>query len=78
MRPCIFAFPSTVKHSLHRTTAMPAAAASSGISRVLYNTFFKKNSVFVTSIFASAVVFEVAFDNVTDKIWDDLNKGVSN
>lgn len=57
---------------------MPAAAASSGISRVLYNTFFKKNSVFVTSIFASAVVFEVAFDNVTDKIWDDLNKGVSN
>ncbi|KAF7725349.1 hypothetical protein EC973_009689 [Apophysomyces ossiformis] len=53
---------------------MPAAV-SSGFSRTVYNTIFKKNSVFVTTIFASALVFQVGFDTVTNKVWDDLNKG---
>ncbi|KAI9314498.1 cytochrome b-c1 complex subunit 9 [Dichotomocladium elegans] len=54
---------------------MPAAGASSGITRTIYNTFFKRNSVFVTTIFAGALLFNVGFDKVTDKVWDDLNKG---
>lgn len=56
---------------------MPAARAASPLTRTLYSTIFKKNSVFVTTIFASALVFNMGFDTVTDKIWDDLNKGVS-
>lgn len=56
---------------------MPAAGASSGLARTVYNTFFKRNSVYVTTIFASAIAFEMGFDTVTDKVWDDLNKGVS-
>jgi ubiquinol-cytochrome c reductase subunit 9 len=55
---------------------MPAAAAS-GLSRTIYNTVFKKNSVFVTSIFAGAIAFEVVYDSTTAKVWDNLNKGVS-
>lgn len=55
---------------------MPAAPAS-GLTRTIYNTFFKKNSVFVTSIFAGAIAFEVAFDSTSTKVWDHLNKGVS-
>lgn len=55
---------------------MPAAA-SSGLSRTIYNTIFKKNSVFVTTIFAGAIAFEVGFDTLADKVWDNLNKGVS-
>ncbi|CAO3687348.1 unnamed protein product [Rhizopus microsporus] len=43
---------------------MPAAA-SSGL----------KNSVFVTTIFAGAIAFEVGFDTLADKVWDNLNKG---
>ncbi|KAG2225331.1 hypothetical protein INT45_005575 [Circinella minor] len=54
---------------------MPAAAASSGLSRTIYNTFFRKNSVFVTTIFVSAIGFNMGFDTLTDKIWDDANKG---
>ncbi|KAI9300747.1 cytochrome b-c1 complex subunit 9 [Cunninghamella echinulata] len=53
---------------------MPAIA-STGITRTIYNTVFKKNSVFVTSIFVSAIAFEVAYDSTTSKIWDNLNKG---
>ncbi|KAI9474151.1 MAG: cytochrome b-c1 complex subunit 9 [Benjaminiella poitrasii] len=53
---------------------MPAAPAS-GFTRTIYNTLFKKNSMFVTSIFAGAIAFEVCFDSVTSKVWDNLNKG---
>ncbi|KAI8072626.1 cytochrome b-c1 complex subunit 9 [Gongronella butleri] len=53
---------------------MPSAAAS-GLTRTVYNTIFKRNSVFVTTIFVGAIGFEVAFDSTTDKIWDNLNKG---
>lgn len=47
------------------------------LARTFYNTFVKKNSVFVTTIFVSAFAFEVAFDTTTSKVWDNLNKGVS-
>ncbi|ORY89952.1 cytochrome b-c1 complex subunit 9 [Syncephalastrum racemosum] len=45
------------------------------VARTVYNTIFKKNSVFITSIFAGAIGFEMAFDTASNKIWDDLNKG---
>ncbi|CAO3652795.1 unnamed protein product [Cunninghamella echinulata] len=53
---------------------MPAIA-STGITGTIYNTVFKKNSVFVTCIFVSAIAFEVAYDSTTSKIWDNMNKG---
>ncbi|KAI9025064.1 ubiquinol-cytochrome c reductase core subunit 9 QCR9 [Phycomyces blakesleeanus] len=53
---------------------MPSAAAN-GLTRTIYNTIFKKNSVFVTSIFVGAIGFEMAFDTVSDKVWDNVNKG---
>jgi ubiquinol-cytochrome c reductase subunit 9 len=46
------------------------------IQKNIYNLFFKKSSTFVASIFVSAFAFEMAFDSVSDKIWDSLNKGV--
>ncbi|KAJ5619657.1 UQCRX/QCR9 like ubiquinol-cytochrome C reductase family protein [Penicillium lagena] len=45
------------------------------ISNVIYQTFIRKNAVFVTSIFASAFAFELAFDTTTNKIWDAFNRG---
>ncbi|KAI8081904.1 cytochrome b-c1 complex subunit 9 [Gilbertella persicaria] len=53
---------------------MPAAPAS-GLTRTIYSSIFKKNSVFVTSIFAGALVFEMGFDSATEKIWNNINKG---
>jgi ubiquinol-cytochrome c reductase subunit 9 len=32
--------------------------------------------VFVTAIFGAAFLYEVAFDSFTDRLWDNMNKGV--
>ncbi|KAI9256254.1 cytochrome b-c1 complex subunit 9 [Sporodiniella umbellata] len=53
---------------------MPAAAAS-GLTQAIYSTLFKKNSAFITSIFAGAIAFEVGFDTLSTKVWDEVNKG---
>ncbi|CAO3668331.1 unnamed protein product [Rhizopus stolonifer] len=53
---------------------MPAAPAT-GLTRTIYTTLFKKNSAFVTSIFAGAIAFEVGFDTLSTKVWDEANKG---
>lgn len=55
---------------------MPAVP-NSGFTRVLYNTIFKKNSVFATTVFAAAIGFQAYYDTAATKIWDHLNKGVS-
>lgn len=57
-----------------------AAAAASGankLGRVFYNTFVKRNSVFIATIFVTAFAFEMTFDQTTDRLWDNINKGVS-
>lgn len=43
----------------------------------IYNTFFKRNSVFVTSVFLGAFGFSIGFDLATSAFWDFHNKGVS-
>ncbi|CAB4374779.1 ubiquinol-cytochrome C reductase [Rhizophagus irregularis] len=44
-------------------------------SRGVYRTLFRRNSVFLLGIFASAFAFEMAFDSATDRWWDRINKG---
>ncbi|KAJ7086650.1 ubiquinol-cytochrome C reductase [Mycena epipterygia] len=44
-------------------------------STTLYNTFFRRNSVFVASIFAGAFVFGVGFDSGVTTFYDRWNKG---
>ncbi|QEU62484.1 Qcr9 [Kluyveromyces lactis] len=53
----------------------------------LYKTVFKRNSVFVGTVFASAFVFQAAFDTgVTSwyenhnkgKLWKDIKGGIMN
>ncbi|KAF8982388.1 hypothetical protein BGZ46_001350 [Entomortierella lignicola] len=50
-------------------------SAINKFARVGYNTIAKRNSVFLTTIFVSAFVAEMAFDTVSDRIWDNINKG---
>ncbi|KAF8947857.1 hypothetical protein BGZ47_007525 [Haplosporangium gracile] len=44
-------------------------------ARAGYNTIVKRNSIFLTTIFVSAFAAEMAFDSVSDRIWDNINKG---
>ncbi|KAL2854462.1 ubiquinol-cytochrome C reductase [Aspergillus pseudoustus] len=41
----------------------------------IYQTLIRRNAVYLTSIFAGAFVFEVAFDTSTNKVWDTWNRG---
>ncbi|KAF9780082.1 ubiquinol-cytochrome C reductase UQCRX/QCR9-like protein [Thelephora terrestris] len=44
-------------------------------ANTFYNTFARRNSVFVASIFAGTFAFTVSFDQGLDKFWDNWNKG---
>ncbi|CCJ29376.1 unnamed protein product [Pneumocystis jirovecii] len=44
------------------------------ISSQIYQSIFRKNSIFIGTIFASAFVFKIAFDQGTQAIWDYVNQ----
>jgi len=44
-------------------------------TNAFYNTIARRNSIFVTSIFASTFAFTIGFDQGLDKFWDTWNKG---
>ncbi|ORX33666.1 putative ubiquinol-cytochrome c reductase complex 7.3 kda protein, partial [Kockovaella imperatae] len=41
----------------------------------IYNTIFKRNPVFVSSVFLAAFGFSIGYDLVTSAWWDRHNKG---
>ncbi|KAG2370093.1 ubiquinol-cytochrome C reductase UQCRX/QCR9-like protein [Suillus spraguei] len=45
------------------------------LANAFYNTFVKRNSVFVSSIFAGAFAFNVGFDVAVTSFWDRWNQG---
>ncbi|KAF7867057.1 uncharacterized protein EAF02_009843 [Botrytis sinoallii] len=47
----------------------------SSASRPLYNFLFRKNYVFLGAVFGAAFGFEMAYDSITDRVWDSINKG---
>ncbi|KAI8049703.1 cytochrome b-c1 complex subunit 9 [Syncephalis plumigaleata] len=49
--------------------------AFSRINHFLVNSVFRRNSVFLTSIFVGAFAFEIGYDGLTDRIWRRLNEG---
>lgn len=44
-------------------------------SSTVYNVFFKRNSIFVGTVFASAFVFQAAFDSAVTSWYENHNKG---
>ncbi|KAJ7228896.1 cytochrome b-c1 complex subunit 9 [Mycena pura] len=45
------------------------------ISTTLYNTVFRRNSVFVTTVFAGAFAFGIGFDTAVTTFYDRWNRG---
>jgi ubiquinol-cytochrome c reductase subunit 9 len=52
-------------------------AISMNAPQLIYNTLFKRNSVYVSAIFLSAFGFSMGFDLATSAFWDARNRGVS-
>ncbi|KAF1356533.1 ubiquinol-cytochrome c reductase complex 7.3 kda protein-like protein [Delphinella strobiligena] len=47
---------------------------SSAISGV-YNALFRRNTIFLGTVFASAFALEIVWDNASNKVWDSINRG---
>ena len=47
------------------------------VGKTLYNMFFRRTSTFFATIVVGAVLFERAFDQGADRLWERMNKGVS-
>lgn len=47
------------------------------LQQQIYNLLFRRNSVFVPTIFIGAFAFSIGFDQITSEFWDRHNKGVS-
>ncbi|TEB35410.1 ubiquinol-cytochrome C reductase [Coprinellus micaceus] len=45
------------------------------LSNLIYNGIFKRNSVFVATVFAGAFAFGIGFDTGVTKFYDSYNKG---
>ncbi|WEW58062.1 qcr9 subunit 9 of the ubiquinol cytochrome-c reductase complex [Emydomyces testavorans] len=39
------------------------------------STFIRRNAVFLSTIFVGAFAFEMAFDTISNSVWDTLNRG---
>jgi len=50
-------------------------AKESETSKMIYNYFLKRNSSYVATIFAIAVVGGITFDKIMDSAWRAHNKG---
>lgn len=49
-----------------------------GISRTIYNAVFKRTSTFALAVIATAFFFERTVDLGAEKLFEEVNKGVSN
>ncbi|KAE9399005.1 ubiquinol-cytochrome C reductase UQCRX/QCR9-like protein [Gymnopus androsaceus JB14] len=45
------------------------------LSNTIYSTIFKRNSVYVASVFTAAFAFGIGFDSGVTTFWDSWNKG---
>ncbi|KIK65512.1 hypothetical protein GYMLUDRAFT_240037 [Collybiopsis luxurians FD-317 M1] len=45
------------------------------LANSFYNAFFKRNSVYVASVFTTAFAFGLGFDSGVTAFWDSWNKG---
>ncbi|GAB1526004.1 ubiquinol-cytochrome C reductase UQCRX/QCR9-like protein [Rhizoctonia solani] len=46
-----------------------------GLASGFYNAIARRNSVFATTIFASAFAFSIGFDQAINAYWENRNKG---
>ncbi|KDQ64914.1 hypothetical protein JAAARDRAFT_28568 [Jaapia argillacea MUCL 33604] len=47
----------------------------SGVANTFYNTLVKRNSVYVSAIFAGAFAWGIGFDVAVTSFWDRWNQG---
>ncbi|KAJ1919259.1 qcr9 subunit 9 of the ubiquinol cytochrome-c reductase complex [Mycoemilia scoparia] len=54
---------------------MALSAVTKSVSKFTYNTFFKRESVYFSTVVVGAVAFSIYFNSAVDNWWDNRNKG---
>ncbi|KAJ3026935.1 UNVERIFIED_CONTAM: hypothetical protein HDU68_004782, partial [Siphonaria sp. JEL0065] len=63
--------------SMETNLTLSLCASLSLSCRTQSPAIYRRSSNFILGIFASAFAFEVAFENGSQALWDNWNKGVS-
>ncbi|KAH6651135.1 cytochrome b-c1 complex subunit 9 [Chaetomium tenue] len=45
------------------------------MATAIYNTLFRRNWTMLGAVFVGAFAFEIGYDNVMNKVWDNNNRG---
>ncbi|KAK3309573.1 cytochrome b-c1 complex subunit 9 [Chaetomium strumarium] len=45
------------------------------VAKTIYDAFFRRNSVMLGVVFAGAFAFELGYDNMMNRVWDNINRG---
>ncbi|KAF2005875.1 ubiquinol-cytochrome C reductase [Amniculicola lignicola CBS 123094] len=46
-----------------------------GLASSIYNALFRRNTVMLGTVFASAFAMQLGFDTGSEKIWNSINQG---
>ncbi|KAL8294144.1 hypothetical protein RB601_001617 [Gaeumannomyces tritici] len=41
----------------------------------IYNALFRRNAVMLGAVFAGAFAWEMGYDSVMNRVWDNMNRG---
>ncbi|KLJ09810.1 hypothetical protein EMPG_14761 [Blastomyces silverae] len=75
LRNVIQASPPCILTSLHPPDYTVFQFGRSANLPPLFSSLFRRNTTFLTSMFVGAFAFEIAFDSISDRIFDSINKG---
>ncbi|KAL1310878.1 hypothetical protein AAFC00_001109 [Neodothiora populina] len=45
------------------------------MASVINSTLFKRNAIFLSTVFVSAFALEIVWDNASAGVWDSINRG---
>ncbi|KAA1107639.1 hypothetical protein PGT21_020541 [Puccinia graminis f. sp. tritici] len=66
------------RQALTRLQSKPTQASiqhsKMAITRMIYNSIMKRNSTYVSTIFAGSFIFSIGFDTLTSAWWEQHNK----
>ncbi|KAG7421393.1 hypothetical protein ACKLNR_008018 [Fusarium oxysporum f. sp. zingiberi] len=54
---------------------MANRASSQALANTLYRSLFSTNYLMLATVFTAGFAWEIGFNNVMDKVWDNNNRG---
>ncbi|KAI7934686.1 hypothetical protein MJO29_015949 [Puccinia striiformis f. sp. tritici] len=66
--------PTQTQASTWRASTSGSKEPKMTVTRMIYNSIMKRNSTYVSTIFAGSFIFSIGFDTITSRWWEQHNK----